>query len=379
MRIEKKLWESDQGWTSQSPQVEGINPQLVLAFGARGCLQEEKRLGEIRDFYPEAYICGGSTAGEICGTNIYDNSIVLAAIEFEHTPIKGYEILLEPRQDSWQSGQRLARLIDPQGLAHVLVLADGLKTNGSQLLNGMLSVLPAEVSLSGGMAGDGNEFKETLVFWDSPSKLPKIVAVAFYGPHIRVKSASRGGYDPFGPRRLITRSDGNVLYEMDGQSALELYKKYLGPYADGLPSSALGFPLSISGLTGCADPVRSILAVDEESRTLIFAGDVPLGSYARLMKANLDRLIDSAVEAAELCNEPEGEDTERLALLVSCLGRRSVLKQRTEEELEAVSAVQGSEVMMIGFYSYGEFSPFEPGGKPEFHNQTMTITVFSEE
>ncbi len=334
---------------------------------------------EIRDFYPEAHVCGSSTAGEICGTDIYDDSIVLAAVEFEHTGIKGFQILLKPHQDSLQSGQQLASLIEPKDLAHVLVFADGLNTNGSQLLEGMLSVLPPEVSISGGMAGDGNDFGETLVFWDSPSKLPAIFAIAFYGPYIRVKSASRGGYDPFGPRRLITRSEGNTLYEMDGQSALEIYKRYLGEYAEGLPGSAMAFPLSIAGQTGINDPVRSILAVDEKEQSLIFAGDVPSGTYARLMKANLDRLIDSAVQAAELCSEPEEKDAHRLALLVSCIGRRSVLKQRTEEELEAVSAVLGSGIRLLGFYSYGEFSPFEPGNKPEFHNQTMTITVINED
>lgn len=378
MRVEKKCWEKSKGWCDAGSAATGLQPQLVLAFGARRCLRQEKILQEIRELYPGAHLCACSTAGEICGTSIYDNSIVLAAVEFSHTIVKGYQMVLQPRQDSRQAGQQLAGLIEVEELAHVLVFADGLHTNGSQLLEGMLSVLPPHVSISGGMAGDGNDFGETLVFWDSPSKLPAIIAIAFYGSHLRVKSASRGGYDPFGPRRLITRSQGNVLYEMDGQSALELYKKYLGEYADQLPASALGFPLAITGQTDFANPVRSILAVDEEGQSLIFGGDVPTGSYARMMKANLDRLIDSAVEAAELCREP-AEGSHQLALLISCFGRRSVLKQRTEEELEAVSDVLGSGIPLIGFYSYGEFSPFEPGGKPEFHNQTMTITVFSED
>lgn len=187
-----------------------------------------------------------------------------------------------------------------------------------------------------------------------------------------------GGWDPFGPERIITRSQGNVLYELDGQSALGLYKKYLGEHARELPASGLLFPLSLRTQAGATPVVRTILSVDEATQSLTFAGDVPVGAYARLMKANFDRLIDGATGAATAGGRALGGTATELAILISCVGRKLVLKQRIEEEVEGVRDVLGAGAVLTGFYSYGEISPFTPGAKCELHNQTMTITTLAE-
>jgi hypothetical protein len=111
---------------------------------------------------------------------------------------------------------------------------------------------------------------------------------------------------------------------------------------------------------------------------MTFAGDVPAGSYARLMKANLDRLIDGAVGAAAKSYEAIGSFSPELAILISCVGRKMILKQRTEEEIEGIRDILGEKTVMTGFYSYGELSPFHQGGPCALHNQTMTITLLSE-
>ena len=111
---------------------------------------------------------------------------------------------------------------------------------------------------------------------------------------------------------------------------------------------------------------------------MTFAGDVPEGSYARLMKANFDRLIDGAGGAATTSYQAIGSATPDLAVLISCVGRKLVLNQRIEEEVEAVRDILGERTVLTGFYSYGEISPFTPGAKCELHNQTMTITTFLE-
>ena len=198
-----------------------------------------------------------------------------------------------------------------------------------------------------------------------------------YGSHIKIRSASLGGWDPFGSERLITKSKGNVLYELDGQSALELYKVYLGTHAKDLPGSALLFPLCLRSDDSKGGLVRTILAVDEKTQSMTFAGDVPEGTYVRFMKANFDRLIEGAVGAAEKSMSLKKASPE-LALLISCVGRKLVLKQRVEEEVEGVREIFGPKTAITGFYSYGEISPFTPNAKCELHNQTMTITSFME-
>jgi hypothetical protein len=235
------------------------------------------------------------------------------------------------------------------------------------------------VTATGGLSGDGARFEETVVLWDDVVDRRTIAALGLYGSQLRVGYGSLGGWDPFGPERLITRSDGNVLYELDGHSALQLYKRYLGEHASGLPATGLLFPLSLRTQDGHSGVVRTILSVNESDHSLTFAGEVPVGSYARLMKANFDRLIDGAIGAARTSYQALGSSSPDLAILISCVGRKLVLKQRVEEEVEGVREVLGARTMLAGFYSYGEISPFTPHAPCELHNQTMTITTFSEQ
>jgi len=181
----------------------------------------------------------------------------------------------------------------------------------------------------------------------------------------------------FGPEREITRAEANVLHELDGQPALDLYKRYLGEDAAGLPGSALLFPLRIYPADKPDEAiVRTVVGIDETARTMIFAGDMPKGYRAQLMRGNFDRLIQGAANAAEQAN---GEhDGERVAILVSCIGRKLLLGQRIREEVEAVNDIFGGDAHLTGFYSYGEVSPHAVTGCAELHNQTMTITVLSE-
>jgi hypothetical protein len=234
------------------------------------------------------------------------------------------------------------------------------------------------VAVTGGLAGDGERFQQTIVSCDGQTVDGAVAVVGFYGDRLRIGYGSMGGWDAFGPERLVTRSDGNILYELDGGSALELYKSYLGPHAKGLPSSGLLFPLSLRGDPGSPRLVRTILGVDEMQGSLIFAGDIPEGGYAQLMKANVDRLIDGAHGAAGACHDALGQNAPDLAVLISCVGRKLVMKQRVEEEVESVRDVLGAAARLTGFYSYGEIAPFLTSAKCELHNQTMTITTFAE-
>ena len=169
-----------------------------------------------------------------------------------------------------------------------------------------------------------------------------------------------------------------MLYELDGQSALDLYKMYLGEKAAELPGSALLFPLGLKFDEDSDTIVRTVLAVDETKNSMTFAGDIPEGCYVRLMKANFDKLIEGANLAAAHTTQKGGSSEDKLALLISCVGRKLILGQRIDEEVEAVMDVLGSGSTVTGFYSYGEISPVVESAVCELHNQTMTITTFAE-
>lgn len=272
---------------------------------------------------------------------------------------------------------RLAQQLDQHNLSNVLIISDGQHVNGSELVRGLQRSLGTNTLITGGLAGDGVRFTKTLVGLNNDASENFIGAVAFYGDALSVASGSVGGWDPFGPQRLITRSKGNILYELDGQPALDVYKKYLGEYAAQLPSAGLLFPLSIKN-GGNYSLVRTILAVNEADNSLVFAGNMPEGYYARLMKAGFDRLIEGASEAAHQTLHAEHNEMPDLALLISCVGRKLVLNQRVEEEVEVIRDVYGAHTALAGFYSYGEISPSYNSPGPELHNQTMTITTFTE-
>jgi len=383
MQVQQHWWKESKGWQPSLLEEVDQDTQLVLVFGITRELKNQAVLEQIKAIYPRAILVGCSTAGEIYGTQVLDDSMVVTAVKFDHTCLQGAMIKLnsldeQTPESSFQAGERLAKSLSFEGLSHVFILCDGLVINGSELVKGLAKQLPPSVTITGGLAGDGTAFNETLVLWDGVVDVGTIAAVGFYGDRLRVGYGSLGGWSPFGPERKITKSQDNILYELDGESALGLYKKYLGDQATNLPAAGLLFPLGLRLEQGDELLVRTIFIVNEENQSLTFTGDVPQGSLVQLMKASFDDLVEGAIGAATISHEAIDRVSPNLAILISCVGRRLVLKQQVEEELEGVQSVLGVQSVMTGFYSYGEISPFKPGVPCELHNQTMTITTFTE-
>lgn len=378
MGLEQASWTEKDGWQPKPPARLGASAQVVLVFGSAELLRRTELNEQIRRFYPAAHIFGCSTTGEIFGAQVYDNTLSITAIAFKHTRVATAVTPIAEAAESYQAGARLAGLLPHPDLVHALVLSEGLQVNGSELVHGLTDYLPPQVTVTGGLAADGSHFKETLVICDGPALSGQVAVLGLYGSRLRVGFGSLGGWDQFGPERLITKAQDNVLYELDGKSALNLYKTYLGEQARELPASGGLFPLGLR-LKGQQEiVVRTILNVNEEEQSLTFAGDMPQGAYARLMKANFDRLIDGAIGAAQISYNALSREPD-LALLISCGGRKRILRQRIEEEVEGVQEVLGRQAILTGFYSYGEISPFTPSSRCELHNQTMTITTFTED
>ncbi|WP_022660277.1 FIST signal transduction protein [Paucidesulfovibrio longus] len=383
MRVKQLHWNEQDGWNPQQPDTLGIDWDLLLCFWSADADALSEPLAALRSSFPGAIITGCSTAGEIHQDHVLDDSLSVTLVGFDFAKATGARVAIENPAQSREAGRALADRLPRQGLRHTLIFSSGLGVNGSELARGVIAGLPEGASVSGGLAGDGDRFSRTFVLWDGEICDNCVVGLGLYGDALHVGCGSKGGWDVFGPERLITSSSGNVLYEMDGESALALYEKYLGKQAAGLPATGLLFPLSIRQEGREESLVRTILSIDRERQSMTFAGDVPVGAYAQLMKANFDRLVDGATDAAQLAMTPLrerlGPGTEPdLALLISCVGRKLILKQMVEEEVESVADVVGADTPLTGFYSYGELAPGRPDGTCELHNQTMTITAICE-
>lgn len=378
MKIEQKEWIKSAGWIDISENRVNSDAQLVLAFGAKGLLKDQERFKEIRAFYPNAEIVINSTAGEILGAKISVESINTTAIQFDSTTIFSECIQITSPDESYDAGTRLIEMLKKDNLVYALVISDGSVVNGTELTSALGKETPNNLIITGGLAGDGPNFQSTLVGLNAAPSEGNIVAVGFYGDKLKVGHAARGGWDPFGPDRVVTKSKNNVLYELDGQSALDLYKKYLGDLAEELPGSALLFPLGLKVENSETRLVRTVLGVNEDDKSMTFAGDLPEGSVVRMMRSNFDRLVDSAGVAADTSVSDFGSFDPELAIIISCAGRKFVLQERIEEEIVKVQEILGDNTVVSGFYAYGEISPIVKSTKCELHNQTMTITTFKE-
>jgi hypothetical protein len=365
--------------SSEHLQRPGQDYSLVLVFADRLLMQQHSLVEDLRKTFPAAQIVIGSTAGEIYGGKKFLGTAVATALFFEHTQIQAVCRNLSATADSFELGKVVAAELPTEGLKYVYVLSDGNRVNGSQLVLGINAVLPKDVLVTGGMAGDGDRFQATLTGLNEDIQEGNVILVGFYGDRIQVGYGTQGGWLYLGPDRVITSSVGNVLYEIDASPALDLYKRYLGSFSDELPGSALLFPLALlSDNAEDAPLVRTILSIDEANKSMIFAGDVPQGARVRLMRAGLQELVDAAGEVGKHAMVYVKQQPS-FGLVMNCVGRRLVLGHRADEELESIASGLHEDVPFAGFYSYGEFSPMHrPGMTCSLHNQTVVLTIFEE-
>lgn len=379
MELETFFYNKEKEWSIDKFPSLDSSQTLVIIFAAPEYINNQTPIRELINAYPTATIIGCSTGGEIIGPAINDSTIVVAIAKFKEVTFSFACTEIHSAEHSFKAGEKIAtQLNQKNSLRGIFVLSDGIKVNGSELIKGFNTILPESVVVTGGLAGDGDRFKQTWVIAGDKIQPNFIAAVGFYGDKVTIGHGSKGGWDTFGPERLITKSKNNILYELDKKPALALYKEYLGELTQGLPATGLLFPLSIrQNSDDKREIVRTILSVDEKSQSLIFAGDMPKNYLAKLMRANFDRLVTGANQAALIAGNNQHDASAVLAIAISCIGRRLLLGEYTEEETEITLESLPKETKQIGFYSYGEISPYSTG-HCDLHNQTMTITTISE-
>jgi hypothetical protein len=377
MKAVQLVKNNSDGWEYISKKIKLVKP-LVLVFGNRFLLEDENLFEEIRALFPDGEIVFGSSCADITSSTVFENSISITGIEFEKSSfvIKKCNIL-NGEFDSFKTGSDLINQFPKEGLKYVFVVSEGSFINGSQLTKGMNNAANDKVLITGALCGDSERFEKTLASYNENPKQGEIVAVGFYSETLEVTSSIYGGWTPFGPERIVTKSEGNIMFELDNQPALDLYKRYLGKKSKDLPAAALLYPLNVKTKETKQTIVRSILNIDEEKNAMILAGDIPEGSIVQLMMTNVDNIASASERAAKQALELRKNKPE-LAMLVSCIGRKLVLDQRVEEEIEEVIEVIGEDTTITGFYSYGEIAPFHGEMSCQLHNQTMTVTLLSE-
>lgn len=377
MRSTVLTWQKAGDWKQRESEL--ARASTIICFGPRSLLETGDARSELAGIAKDAIIIGCSTGGQFSGATLLDDEIVALAMSFDRTATEGICLTREPGTTDEDLGMRIGAALTREDLAGVFLLSDGVAINGSKLVAGLRTGLGRDVPVTGGLAGDGANFEQTFVFGPGAAGSNVVAAIGFYGNAIKIGHGSYGGWQIFGPKRTVTRSEGNILHELDGKSALSLYERYLSPEeVQNLPASALLFPLLIGDPTSPGhEVVRTVLAIDKDKGTMTFAGDIPQGWSARLMHGAFDALNEGAGQAGQAARAMLPEEPEA-SILVSCIGRRLLLGQAVAEELKSAMQHLGPATPAIGFYSYGEISPHAVSMRCDIHNQTMTITSFTE-
>lgn len=361
-------------------EIMAIQPQLGFIFGPTTVFEDSVWIKKLLENSRGVQWVGCSTAGEASNDGVSDDTVVLSTLRFDNPKSKFKTAIcrVDQADRSDSAGIALAKQLSAPDLRSMIVISPGVNVNGSLLVKGITESVGANVIVTGGLAGDGGKFQRTYTLSPEGVSHDHVVGIGFYGDAVHMQHGCMGGWDPFGKVRRVTKSKGNVVFELDGSPALDVYKEYLGEHAKELPASGLMFPFSLmnseqaeSGL------IRTILAVDEKEGSLTFAGDVDQGAYVRLMHANTKGLVDGARMAAKSATA-KGTSQDAFALIVSCVGRKLVMGINVDEEIEAIREMFGDRCTLTGFYSYGEISPYLKTVGCQLHNQTMTISYLSE-
>jgi len=320
---------------------------------------------------------GCTTDGEISSDGFSTESAVLAGvvsdqISFQVTSASGL------KANSEKVGKDLAQKF-PSNTTHVQIFSDGLTGNGSAILRGMNSILGPKVTVSGGTAGDARKFEQTWQFYGSRVLSDAAVAISFSGD-FHVGTGVRTGWQAMGLPKTATRAVGNVVYELDGEPALQVYKKYLGRDADRLPAVGVEYPLGVvneRGLLDAEDPVlRATMAINERDGSITFAGEIPQGAKVVLTSGGgRERVLAASEEAASLARSALAPAKPAMAFIYTCLARKILLGLSTKEETNRIRKVLGADVPVVGFYTYGEYCPGKPNERCQLHNETVTVTA----
>lgn len=352
-----------------------FDPNLILCFSSIDEHSLKPFLSQLKQQFPIANIVGCSSGGDIQDTNITYSALALTFVQFENTKL---DVKLTNLKHSTNQTIQFKHPLDENLLKHILVFTD-LQSNDFNFISRLQQELPKHIRVSGGVAAAHELTKNnnTYIIYQNKTYKDAAVYIGFYGSQLSINCGSHAGWDSYDIERIATKVSGNILYELNGEKALKIYKSCLSKLNKKIEDSPFWHPVSIRIFEEERPIIRTVIGFNEEDDSIMFAGDIPLNCSVKLMKANLDRIITGAKKSAQDCLIGQ-QSKPQLAILVSCIGRQVVLNKLINEELEIVKETLGDNCALSGYYSYGEFAPISKSSRGVLHNQTMTITTITE-
>ena len=373
------------GCEAAAKALEGLgqpHPSLVLLF-ASVRFDQETLLRGVTSVTREAPLIGCSTAGEILAEGPSRRSVVAMAIRSDTLQIAcglGVAVGENPREAGRQAAAAVSKgkPADPHAF---LMFPDGLSGNGAEVIRGVQDVLGLSFPIAGGSAADDFGFTRTIQYFDGRAYGNSVPGILLAGP-ITVGIGARHGWQPLGKPRRVTRAEGNIVQELDGDLAVNLYETYFGKAAASLKSESLA-DMTILYPMGMPIPeeeeymLRNVLRVDR-SGSLVYAGEVPEGSEVRLMMGSKKKALEAAHRAAEQAKAALGDRPASFGLVFSSCSRSRLFGRQGEKEIQIIRQTLGERVPLIGFYDYGEQAPLTAAGfrgRSYFHNETLVVVA----
>jgi hypothetical protein len=359
-------------------------PDIIWAFGAIRYNQRTLLKG-IRSISKDIPVIGCTTDGEITSSGLSSDTVAVLCLSADQIRFPTVSVP-HLSKGSFEAGVKIGDALYDCRCKYLQIFSDGLSGNATRVIDGIKKVLGDDIKIAGGAAGDGGQFRCTYQYGDDRILTDSIVAVGFAGDfHYGVGVG--GGWTPFGVAKRVTKSIDNIVYELDGQPALQVYEKFLGKYAALLPSVGVEYPLALLGPDGNIEEngyvlSRATMGVDREKGAIRFAGDVPEGAFVKMTMGSEQDVIQAAQKAAEdaICQLKKKRPTAmpKAVFIYSCMARKIVLGSKAGEEFSHVKKGVGADTPTIGFYTYGEYAPVGKTNMSCFHNETITLTVIGE-
>lgn len=373
---------------SEALNKHGGTPEVLIVLGSPR-FDHKQLLAGIISVAGDVPMVGGSTAGEISGSGISNESVVIMALGSDTLDF-ATGIGLDMSQDETACGVALVddfrHRISIKEASSLLIFPDGMGGDGLKVIDGLQSVMGTGFEIVGGYLGDGEDFRTTFQYFNGKvynNAMPGLLICGKAG--FRTGIGVRSGFESIGNRFYCTAAEGNIVKEFDNERALDLYKEFLGDERfQRLPGICLEYPfgliddkVSIAGKEYFQ--LRCCLAVDHEKGSITLAASIPEGRAITLTTASRGDIINGAKLAAEQAKESLKDAKPEAILMFSCVGRKLILGRRTQEEVAVVKEVLGKDVPLIGFYTYGEIGPIDKTREElsvsKFHNETVVLWV----
>ncbi|MCC5637046.1 FIST C-terminal domain-containing protein [Nostoc sp. CHAB 5844] len=331
-------------------------------------------LQRIQEAFPGIELIGSTTNGEISSIlEFQQDSLTLMLFATDEVEIRAGIGRNASKNPTLAAQQAISQALDKSTSAPQLCLTfpDSLTSNGVLILEGLKQSLGVHIPIIGGMAADDYTFDKTYQFFQSEVLSDSIPVLLFSG-NLLFSHGVASGWTPISQRSRVTKVKGNVVYEIDGQRALDFYQHYLG-------EEQFAANYAIHALAVFQDQdhfyMRAPNGYDQESGSVTFFSDIPEQAIVQITDATRDHIL-SASEASlknAIANYPGVEPT--AALLISCAARRRILGTFAKQEYQLVKTHLPEALLCCGFYAYGEIAPLVSKGETQFHNKTFVTLL----